>query len=87
MHDIFERWGVDAIGLLPWTTKGKIYILTVVDYLSKWSKAKTVTSVDGKSVADIIFEHICCKFGVPLEILLDSGPSFKNEILHRLCLG
>ena len=40
VHDIFERWEVDAIGPLPLTTRGKIYILTGVDYLSKWSEAK-----------------------------------------------
>ena len=56
VHDIFERWGVDAIGPLPRTARGKIYILTAVDYyLSKWSEAKAVKSVDGKSVADFIF--------------------------------
>ena len=42
VHDIFERWGVDAIGTLPRTARGKIYILTAVDYLSKWSEAKAV---------------------------------------------
>ena len=35
VHDIFKRWRVDAIGPLPWTARGKIYILTDVDYLSK----------------------------------------------------
>ena len=66
VHDIFERWGVDAIGTLPRTATGKIYILTAVDYLSKWSEAKVVKSVDGKSVADFVSKHICCRFGLPL---------------------
>ena len=47
VHDIFVRWGVDAIGPLPRTARGKIHILTAVDYLSKWSEAKAVKSVDG----------------------------------------
>ena len=36
-------------------------------------------------MADSIFEHICCRFGVPLEILSDSGPGFRNEILNHMC--
>ena len=85
VHDIFERWGVDAIGPLLRTARGKIYILTAVGYLSKWSEAKVVKNVDGKSVADFIFEHICCRFGVPLKILSDNGPGFRSEVLNHLC--
>ena len=85
VHNIFKRWRVDAIGPLPWTARGKIYILTAMDYLSKWSEAKVVKSVDGKSVADFIFEHICCRFRVPLEIFSDSGLGFRSEIMDHLC--
>ena len=84
-HDVFERWVVDEFGPLQWTARGKIYILTTVDYLSKWFEAKAVKSVDGKSMAGFLFEHICCKFGVPLEVLSNSGPGFKSEILNHLC--
>ena len=48
VHEIFERWGIDAIGPLPRTVRGKCYILTAVDFLSKWSEAKAVRSVDKK---------------------------------------
>ena len=74
-----------AVGPLPQTARGKIYILIVVDYLSKWSEAKAVKSVDGKSVANFVFEHIFCRFGVPLEILSYSGPGFRSEMMNHLC--
>ena len=32
--DVFEKWGIDAVGPLPVTQRGKWYILTAVDYLS-----------------------------------------------------
>ena len=41
-YDIFEKWGIDAIGLLPITQIGKCYILTIVDYLSRRAEAKAV---------------------------------------------
>ena len=37
--DVFEKWGIDAIGPLPITSRGKSYILTAVDYLSRWAEA------------------------------------------------
>jgi len=32
---LFNRWGVDVIGLLPITPKGNQYIIIAVEYLSK----------------------------------------------------
>lgn len=68
-YDIFEKWGIDAVGPLPVTTRGKSYILIVVDYLSSWAKAKAVKQISAKDVAKFVYEDICCKFGVPLELL------------------
>ena len=37
--DVFYKWGIDAVGPLPATQRGKCYILTAVDYLSRWAEA------------------------------------------------
>ena len=41
-HDVFEKWGIDAIGPFPITGRGKSYILTAVDYLSRWAEAREI---------------------------------------------
>ena len=33
---LFDRWGMDIVGLLPITLKGNQYIIVAVKYLSKW---------------------------------------------------
>ncbi|MCO5614358.1 hypothetical protein L7F22_068637 [Adiantum nelumboides] len=48
-YDVFEKWGIDAVGPLPITSRGKSYILTAVDYLSRWAEAKAVTEHQGKN--------------------------------------
>ena len=58
VYNIFERWGVDAIGPLPRTAQGKCYMLTTVDYMSKWMEVKVVKRVDSKRVADCVYEHM-----------------------------
>ena len=73
---MFEKWGIDAVGPLPITSRGKSYTLTAVDYLSRWAEAKVVRQIIAKDVAKSMYEDICCKFGVSLEILSDQGPGF-----------
>lgn len=32
-----------------------------------------------------MYEDICCKFGVTLELLSDQGPRFRADLLEFLC--
>ena len=73
------------MGPLPITSRGKSYILIAVDYLSRWAEAKAVRQITAKDVAKFVYEDICCKFGVPLELLLDQGPGFRADLLGYLC--
>ncbi|MCO5567944.1 hypothetical protein L7F22_021640 [Adiantum nelumboides] len=83
--DVFEKWGIDAIGPLPITSRGKSYILTTLDYLSRCAEAIAVEQITAKDVAKFVYDEICCKFGVPLELLLDKGPRFRAKLLDFLC--
>ncbi|MCO5583890.1 hypothetical protein L7F22_037806 [Adiantum nelumboides] len=80
-----KNWGIDVIGLLPIMTRQKSYILMAVDYLSRWTEAKAVKQIIANNVAKFVYEEICCKFGVPLELLFDQGPRFTAEFLDYLC--
>ncbi|MCO5590464.1 hypothetical protein L7F22_044434 [Adiantum nelumboides] len=84
-YDVFEKWGIDRVSPLPITSRGKNYILRAVDYLSRWAEAKAVRQITAKDVAKFVYEEVCCKFGVPLELLSDQGPGFRAELLDFLC--
>ncbi|MCO5606023.1 hypothetical protein L7F22_060210 [Adiantum nelumboides] len=83
--DVFEKWGIDAIGPLPITRRGKSYILIAVDYLSRWAEAIAIKQITAKDVAKFMYDEICCKFGVALELLSDKGPGFRAKLLDFLC--
>ncbi|MCO5579637.1 hypothetical protein L7F22_033494 [Adiantum nelumboides] len=83
-HGPFEKWGIDAIDPLPRATSGKLYIIMGVDYMTKWAEATTTSRITAVEVAKFIFEHICCRFGVPLEILSDRGPGFRGDLVGEL---
>ncbi|MCO5562662.1 hypothetical protein L7F22_016290 [Adiantum nelumboides] len=55
-----------------------------VDYMTRWAEATTTSRITAVEVAKFIFENICCRFGVPLEILLDRGSGFKGDLVREL---
>ena len=80
----FEKWGIDAVGPLPRTQSGKEFILVATDYMTKWVEAIATSSIKARDVAQFIYRNICTRFGVPLEIVSDHGPSFRGEVLACL---
>src|SRR6266498_762199 len=57
---LFNRWGVDVVGLLPITPKGNRYIIVAVEYLSKWQEAKAVTEANALSISNFLYQNIIC---------------------------
>ena len=50
---------------------GSIYILLVVDYISKWMEAKPTRTNDAKVVVDFVISNLFCRFRVPKAIVGD----------------
>ncbi|MCO5562137.1 hypothetical protein L7F22_015763 [Adiantum nelumboides] len=55
-----------------------------VDYMTRWAEATTTSKITTVEVAKFIFEHICCRFGVPLDILSDREPGFRGDLVGEL---
>ncbi|MCO5562899.1 hypothetical protein L7F22_016535 [Adiantum nelumboides] len=81
----FEKWGIDAMGPLPRTANGKLYILVAIDYMTRWIEAQSVAKVNEKTVSKFVYTHICCRFDTPLEIVSDNGPGFRRGLLTEVC--
>ena len=60
----FEIWSIDFIGPFPIPTKrtGARYIITVVEYVTKWAEAEPVNTCSGEIAAKFIYENIITKF-------------------------
>ena len=66
------------MGLFP-SSSGFMYILLVVDYVSKWVEAKATKTNDAKVVVDFVRSNIFCRFGIPWAIISDQGTHFCNR--------
>ena len=55
--ELFDIWGMDFMG--PFSSSfSNLYILLVVDYVSKWMEAITTQTNDAKVVANFLPSHI-----------------------------
>ena len=52
---MFYQLGMDLIGPLPETDKGKKYIITLTDYFSKWAETSPLPSKHPAGIAKFIY--------------------------------
>ena len=80
-----ERIAVDVVGPLPRTDKGNRYILTAVDYFTKWPEAYAIADQEAETVCDALLGGMLCRFGVPEELHSDQGRNFESRVFASLC--
>ncbi|KAG8471343.1 hypothetical protein CXB51_036871 [Gossypium anomalum] len=68
--ELFDVWGIDFLGLFP-SSYGKIYILVVVDYVSKWVEAQAYPKNDAKVVTRFLHKHAFTRFRTLRAIISD----------------
>ena len=77
----FSVSGIDVIGRITQkVSNGHEYILVVIDYFTKWLEAVSYCVLKAKRVAGFIENNIICQYGVPQEIITDSGSHFEGEV-------
>nr|GEX46198.1 reverse transcriptase domain-containing protein [Tanacetum cinerariifolium] len=75
--EIFDVWGIDFMGPFP-SSRGNMYILVAVDYLSKWVEAKALPTNDARVVVKFL-KSLFARFGTPRAIISDRGTHFYND--------
>ena len=81
----FETISVDTTGPHPLSSKGYVFILTVVDHFSKFAFAFPMRNQEANTVARILVDHVFCLVGTPLRLLTDQGPNFESLLFKELC--
>ena len=84
VHSPFYQIGIDFVGPLPRTKRGKKYIIVAMDYLTKWPEAQAVSEATADVTAQFIYERIICQHGCPQIILSDRGTHFNNNTIKKL---
>ncbi|KAI3744712.1 hypothetical protein L1987_57803 [Smallanthus sonchifolius] len=79
------KWGMDIVGKLPKAPGGKVFMLAMTDYFSKWIEAEAFVQVREKEVVSFIKRNILTRFGIPAEIVCDNGSQFIGKRTTDLC--
>ncbi|XP_037795765.1 uncharacterized protein LOC119591123 [Penaeus monodon] len=80
----FSRMVVDLLGPLePRSSNGSRYILTAVDYATRYPEAVALPNIDMPTVAEALVT-IFSKVGVPREILSDRGTQFTSDVMKEV---
>ena len=70
----FQQWAFDLVGYIhPSSSNGHKFIITTIDYFTKWVEAVPLTIANGKIVSMFILNYIICKYGVPSAIITENG--------------
>nr|GEX48152.1 DNA-directed DNA polymerase [Tanacetum cinerariifolium] len=80
--EIFDVWGIDFMGPFPFS-RGNMYILVVVDYLSKWVEEKALPTNDARVVVKFL-KSLFARFGTPRAIITDHGTHFCNDKFSKV---
>ena len=63
---------------------GNLYILLVMDYVSKWVEAIACPRTDASIVVGFIQRNILSRFGAFRTIISDEGSHFANKVFAKL---
>lgn len=83
IEEPWRRVVVDIVGPLPRSAKGYKYLLTMMDFASRYPEAVPLWRVDAKTVTEVLLE-VFGRFGIPDEILTDNGTVFTSKYTKSL---
>jgi len=80
----FKRVAVDLIGpLQPVSDRGNRFILTLVDYATRYPEAVALPGIETVQVAEALVD-IFSRVGVPREMLTDQGAQFTSYLMKEI---
>ena len=83
IREVGEKMSTDLIGPLPVTTNGNRYILTLIDFASRYPMAKALRKTDSQTLSEALLDMFA-DIGIPRELLSDNGSNFVSELMHEV---
>ncbi|VDP65566.1 unnamed protein product, partial [Schistosoma curassoni] len=80
-----QRVGIDIMGPLTTTKNGNCYIPVMVDYFTKWCEAVPIPQQDALTVAQAFINHWVSRYGAPVSLHSDQGPSLESHLITEIC--
>ncbi|XP_042148654.1 uncharacterized protein LOC121837179 [Ixodes scapularis] len=80
----FQKVAIDIVGPLnPRSAQGNRYILTMIDYATRYPDAVALPSIETERVAEALVQMFS-RVGVPREVLSDRATNFTSEVMKEV---
>ena len=79
----FKKIAIDIVGELPKSSSGHKYILTIVDYATRYPEAIPLRTTNSKVIADALIQFFS-RVGIPEELVSDQGSNFISKLMMQL---
>src|SRR5581483_3147436 len=80
----FGKVEINIVGPLPKTAKNSQYIVTAMDYLTKWPEARAILDATAKLVANFFYEDIICRYSCSQELVSDNRSAFISQVVEAI---
>ena len=82
----FDKCAIDFVGPInpPVKKLGARYIITAIDYLTRWAEAQPVKNCSATTAAKFIFDNILSRFRCRRILMSDQGSHFLNKTIELL---
>ena len=80
----FKRIAVDLVGPIhPVSDRKHRYILSIIDYATRYPEAIPLSKIDTETVAEALLE-VYSRVGFPEEVLSDMGSQFTSDLMREV---
>jgi len=80
---VIDRVAVDLVGpIFAATEKGYKYILSMVDYATRYPEAQPLKDIHTETVAEVLV-NMFARVRIPREILRDQGSQFISSVIRK----
>jgi hypothetical protein len=79
----FNKWEIEFVGHINPLAKrtGERYIVTAMEYLTRWAEAIPVKDCSIETAAHFLFEQVITRSGCPRFMMSDQGTHFINSTI------
>ena len=77
-------WGMDILRPLPKASGVVKYLLVVINYYTKWIKARPVWEITTIEVEKFTWKHLIYRYNLPYAIVMENDIQFKAQTYEDL---
>lgn len=81
----WDTLAIDYMGPFPETPRGNRYIMVLTDHFTKYVEIIAVPNQHAEECANKIVNDFVARWGAPLTIHSDQGPTFESKVFKKMC--